>query len=105
MLCCRGIHPTPGTTATMDGTISARIKTKINYYGAGTLCSINQYSFEMDDNPPSPETKISYILTRRNIDIGALNRIPVTAPILGQDFRVLFYGGISPSKIGPIAPY
>jgi hypothetical protein len=34
-----------------------------------------------------------------------INRIPVTAPILGQDFRVLFYGGVSPSKIGLIAPY
>jgi hypothetical protein len=33
------------------------------------------------------------------------NRIPVIAPILGTDFRVLFYGGVSPSKISPIAPY
>jgi hypothetical protein len=35
----------------------------------------------------------------------AVNRIPVIAPLLGTDFRVLFYRGVSPSKIGPIAPY
>jgi hypothetical protein len=34
-----------------------------------------------------------------------LNRILVIAPILGTDFRVLFYGGVSPSEIDPIAPY
>ena len=61
MLCCRGIQSTPGKTAAMDGVISAIIiKTKINYDGVAWEHSIiNQYSFEMDDNPPSPKTNIS----------------------------------------------
>jgi hypothetical protein len=34
----------------------------------------------------------------------SINRIPVIAPILGQRKRGPFYGGVSPSKIGLIAP-
>ena len=58
MLCYRGIQSAPGKTAAMDGVISAIIiKTKINYdVVAWEHSIINQYSFEMDDNPPSPET-------------------------------------------------
>lgn len=60
MLCCRGIQSTLGKTAAMDGVISTIIiKTKINYDGVAWEHSIiNQYSFEMDDNPPSPGTNI-----------------------------------------------
>jgi hypothetical protein len=39
------------------------------------------------------------------LDVMHVNRIPVIAPILGQRKGVLFYGVVSPSKIGPIAPY
>jgi hypothetical protein len=35
----------------------------------------------------------------------SLNRIPVMAPILAPLLGFLFNGGISPSKIGLIAPY
>jgi hypothetical protein len=54
---------------------------------------------------------ILLVLLNDSSDTVVLNRIPVIAPILGTDFRVLFlqgsffYGGVSPSKIGPIAPY
>jgi hypothetical protein len=33
-----------------------------------------------------------------------VNRIPVIAPILGQRKRGPFYEGVSPSKIGLVAP-
>jgi hypothetical protein len=33
-----------------------------------------------------------------------LNRIPVMVPLTALLFRVIFFGGISPSKIIPIAP-
>jgi hypothetical protein len=39
------------------------------------------------------------------INIITINRIPVMAPILAPLLGLLFYGGISPSKIGLIAPY
>ena len=39
-----------------------------------------------------------------NLILIFINRIPVTAPLIGQEFGVFFYGGISPSKIGVSAP-
>jgi hypothetical protein len=41
---------------------------------------------------------------QRHVSSYILNRIPVMAPILAPLLGVLFYGGISSSKIGPIAP-
>ena len=77
MLCYRGIQSAPGKTAAMDGVISAIIiKTKINYDGVAWEHSIiNQYSFEMDDNPPSPETNISSSL-----------KVLIVAAIIGRIF-------------------
>jgi hypothetical protein len=39
-----------------------------------------------------------------NIDIGTLNSFQAIARYTGQEKGVLFYGGVSPSKIGLIAP-
>jgi hypothetical protein len=36
---------------------------------------------------------------------GGLNSFQAIAPYMGQKKGVLFYGGVSPSKIGLIVPY
>jgi hypothetical protein len=48
-------------------------------------------------------TQIEFLMVPHEI-YATLNRIPVITSILGTDFRVLFYGGVSPSNFGLIAP-
>jgi hypothetical protein len=45
------------------------------------------------------------ISNRTSIDIDLFNRTPAIGSILSHEKGVLFYRGVSPSKIGLIAPY
>jgi hypothetical protein len=64
------------------------------------------------DNTPSATIPAASTLTTyapatapATVSVIALNRIPVMAPILAPILGVKFFGGISPSKIGHIAPF
>jgi hypothetical protein len=57
---------------------------------------------DITDIPPIIMKEYSEI--HLSIDIVHVNRIPVMVPLSAPIFGVIFLGGISPSKIGPIAP-
>jgi hypothetical protein len=87
----------------------------------GTIDKCNQYNINANDlssvmNPLKPRmtkpTDVDYESKRKyfahlpaSVVKATFNSFQAIVPLTGQEKGVLFYGGISPSKIGLFAPY
>jgi hypothetical protein len=97
-----------GTTTTTTTTTKRKMKATMDNLPFGHICD----DIVVDNNTSYIRIycqNVCGIFDREGIALDSafkeINSFQAIAPYMGQKKGVLFYGGVSPSKIGLIAPY